>query len=66
MIDDKPDPMFKDLNIHYQIAERTRAISFGGIGGRPERGSVRNMMPMVNHLRHSLPEQRTRQVVRVI
>lgn len=30
--EDQPDPMFKDSNIHYQIAERTRAIGFGGIG----------------------------------
>jgi hypothetical protein len=30
--DDQPNSMFKDANIHYQIAERTRAISFGGIG----------------------------------
>jgi hypothetical protein len=30
--EDQPDSMFKDANIHYQIAERTRAIGFGGIG----------------------------------
>jgi hypothetical protein len=30
--EDQPDPMFKDSNLHYQIAERTRAIGFGGIG----------------------------------
>jgi hypothetical protein len=30
--EDQPDPMFKDSNIHYQIAERTRAIGCGGIG----------------------------------
>ena len=30
--EDQPDFMFKDCNIHYQIAERTRAIGFGGIG----------------------------------
>src|SRR5512136_2315209 len=30
--EDQPDPMFKDSNVHYQIAERTRAIGFGGIG----------------------------------
>ena len=30
--EDQPDSMFKDSNIHYQIAERTRAIGFGGIG----------------------------------
>jgi hypothetical protein len=30
--EDQPDRMFKDSNIHYQIAERTRAIGFGGIG----------------------------------
>ncbi|MEJ2245917.1 MAG: IS1380 family transposase [Acidobacteriota bacterium] len=30
--EDQPESMFKDSNIHYQIAERTRSISFGGIG----------------------------------
>jgi hypothetical protein len=30
--EDQPDWMFKNSNIHYQIAERTRAIGFGGIG----------------------------------
>jgi hypothetical protein len=30
--ENQPDPIFKDSNIHYQIAERTRAIGFGGIG----------------------------------
>ncbi len=30
--DDQPDAMFKDSNIQYQIAERTRAIGCGGIG----------------------------------
>jgi hypothetical protein len=30
--EDQPNSMFKDPNIHYQIAERTRAIGFGGIG----------------------------------
>ena len=30
--EDQPDSMFKDSNIHYQIAERTRAIGFGGVG----------------------------------
>ena len=30
--EDQPDSMFKDSNLHYQIAERTRAIGFGGIG----------------------------------
>jgi len=29
---DQLDPIFKDSNIHYQVAERTRAIGFGGIG----------------------------------
>jgi hypothetical protein len=29
---DQPDPMFKDSNAHYEIAERTRAVGFGGIG----------------------------------
>jgi len=30
--EDQPFPMFNDANIHYEIAERTRAIGFGGIG----------------------------------
>jgi hypothetical protein len=30
--EDQPDPMFKESSIHYEIAERTRAIGFGGIG----------------------------------
>ncbi len=30
--DDQPGPMFKDSNILYEIAERVRAIGFGGIG----------------------------------
>jgi hypothetical protein len=30
--EDQPDAMFKDLNCRYEIAERTRAISYGGIG----------------------------------
>jgi hypothetical protein len=30
--EDQPDPMFRDSNIDYRIAERTRAIGFGGIG----------------------------------
>jgi hypothetical protein len=30
--EDQPKSMFKDSNIHYQIAERTRAIGCGGIG----------------------------------
>ncbi len=30
--EDQPDAMFKDCNIQYQIADRTRAIGFGGIG----------------------------------
>jgi hypothetical protein len=30
--EDQPDSMFKDSNMHYEIAERTRAIGFGGIG----------------------------------
>jgi hypothetical protein len=30
--DDQPDTMFRDANIQYQIAERTRAIGCGGIG----------------------------------
>ena len=30
--EDQPDSMFKDSNIQYQIAERTRAIGCGGIG----------------------------------
>lgn len=30
--EDQPDPMFQDSNINYEIAERTRAIGYGGIG----------------------------------
>jgi hypothetical protein len=30
--EDQPNAMFKDGNIQYQIAERTRAIGYGGIG----------------------------------
>jgi hypothetical protein len=30
--ENQPDPIFKDSNIQYQIADRTRAIGFGGIG----------------------------------
>jgi hypothetical protein len=30
--EDQPDPMFQDSNLHYEIAERTRAIGYGGIG----------------------------------
>jgi Transposase DDE domain group 1 len=30
--EDQLNPMFKDSNLHYQIAERSRAIGFGGIG----------------------------------
>ena len=30
--EDQPDFMFKDPNIQYQIADKTRAIGFGGIG----------------------------------
>jgi len=30
--DDQPDTMFRDSNLHYEIAERTRAVGFGGIG----------------------------------
>jgi hypothetical protein len=29
--EDQPDTMFRDSNINYQIAERTRAIGFGGV-----------------------------------
>jgi hypothetical protein len=29
---DQPNAMFKDSNLQYQIAARTRAIGFGGIG----------------------------------
>ena len=28
--EDQPDPLFKDSNIHYQIAERIRAIPMTG------------------------------------
>jgi hypothetical protein len=30
--EDQPDSIFKESNIHYEIADRSRAISFGGIG----------------------------------
>ena len=30
--ENQPDPMFKDCNTHYEIADRTRAVGFGGIG----------------------------------
>ena len=30
--EDQPDPMFKGTNIHYEIADRTRAIEYCGIG----------------------------------
>lgn len=30
--EDQPEPMFKDSSIVYEIAERARAIGFGGIG----------------------------------
>ena len=30
--EDQPDTMFRDSNLQYQIAERTRAVGFGGIG----------------------------------
>ncbi len=30
--EDRSDPMFKDSNTYYEIAERTRAIGSGGIG----------------------------------
>lgn len=30
--ENQPGSMFKDSNLHYQIAERTRAIGFGGVG----------------------------------
>ena len=30
--EDQPNPMFRDSNIRYEIAERTRAIGSGGIG----------------------------------
>lgn len=29
---DQAEPMIKDVNIEYQVAERTRAIGYGGIG----------------------------------
>ena len=40
--------MFKDSNIHYQIAERTRAIGFGGIG---QISTAKNAMNATYHLR---------------
>ena len=30
--EDQSDTMFKASNIHYEIADRSRAIGFGGIG----------------------------------
>jgi hypothetical protein len=30
--EDQPEAMFKDPNVHYQIADRTRAVGCGGIG----------------------------------
>ena len=30
--EDQPEPMFKDSNIRYEVAERLRAIGYGGIG----------------------------------
>jgi hypothetical protein len=30
--DDQPETMFRDSNVQYQVAERTRAIGYGGIG----------------------------------
>lgn len=29
---DQPEPMMKDVNIEYEVSERTRAIGYGGIG----------------------------------
>jgi hypothetical protein len=30
--EDQPEPMLKASNIHYEVAEKTQAISYGGIG----------------------------------
>jgi hypothetical protein len=56
--EDQPDPMFKDLNLHYQVAERTRAISFGGIGAmhklvcklKLDRAINKNISPLKLHV----------------
>ncbi len=34
--EDQPEPMFKSSNIVYQIAERARAVGYGGIGAMHE------------------------------
>jgi hypothetical protein len=56
--EDQPDSMFKDCNIHYQIADRTRAIGFGGIGAmhklvcklRLDRAINNNVMLLERHV----------------
>lgn len=56
--EDQPGSMFKDSNIHYQIAERTRAISYGGIGAlhklvcklKLDRAINRNILLLQRHV----------------
>lgn len=56
--EDQPGSMFKDSNIHYQIAERTRAIGFGGIGAlhklmcklKLDRAINRNILLLQRHV----------------
>jgi hypothetical protein len=56
--EDQPDSMFKDGNIHYQIAERTRVVGFGGIGAlhklvcklRLDRGINKNILLLERHV----------------
>lgn len=56
--EDQPGSMFKDSNIHYQIAERTRAINYGGIGAlhklvcklKLDRALNRNILLLQRHV----------------
>jgi hypothetical protein len=56
--EDQPESMFKDSNIHYQIAGRTRAISYGGIGAlhklvcklRLDRAINKNILLLQRHV----------------
>ena len=56
--EDQPKSMFKDSNIHYQIAERTRAIGCGGIGAlhklvcklRLDRALNKNILLLQRHV----------------
>ena len=57
--EDQPDSMFKDSNIQYQIAERTRAIGFGGIGALHKLVCKLRLDRAINHnivlLKHHVP-----------